>query len=114
MISPQTLQLILSFRDDRDWSQFHSARNLSAAIAVEASELLENFVWASDDQVKAITAERAPAIRNEIADIAILLSYLAHDLEIELDVAVREKLQANAVKYPVEKSRGSNKKYTEL
>lgn len=114
MISPQTLQLLLSFRDDRDWAQFHSARNLSAALSVEASELLEHFIWALDDQVTTIAVERAPAITNEIADIAIVLSYLAHDLGIDLDAAVRQKIEANAAKYPVEKSRGSNKKYTEL
>lgn len=114
MLSPQTLKIILSFREDRDWAQFHSTRNLSAALSVEASELLEHFIWASDDQVKTITVEHAKAITNEIADIAIILSYLAHDLDIDLDAAVREKAEANASKYPVEKSRGSNKKYTEI
>ncbi len=114
MLSPETLQLILSFRDDRDWAQFHSTRNLSAALSVEASELLEHFIWASDDQVKTIAAERAAAITHEIADIAIILSYLAHDLGIDLDAAVRQKVESNAVKYPIAKSRGSNKKYTEI
>lgn len=114
MISPQTLQSMLSFRDERDWRQFHSARNLSAALSVETSELLEHFIWASEDEVASIAAARADAISDEIADIAIILSYLAHDLGIDLDAAVRRKIAANALKYPVEKSRGSNKKYTEL
>ena len=114
MISPQTLELLLAFRDDRDWAQFHSARNLSAALSVEASELLEHFIWASDEQVSKIVDESAPAITKEIADIAIILSYLAHDLGIDLDAAVRMKLECNAEKYPVEKSRGTNKKYTAL
>ncbi len=114
MLSPQTLELILSFRDARNWSQFHSPRNLCAALSVETSELLEHFIWASDDEVKTIAENSASAIKDEIADIAIILSYLAHDLGIDLEDAVQSKLEANAVKYPVEKARGSNKKYTEL
>jgi NTP pyrophosphatase (non-canonical NTP hydrolase) len=105
---------LLKFRSARDWEQFHSARNLAAAITVEAAELLESFIWASDQQVPEIAGTRRAAISDEIADIAILLTYLAHDLSVDINVAVKEKLQANAKKYPVDKARGSNKKYSEL
>lgn len=114
MLSKTLVEELLEFRSARDWEQFHSARNLAAAISVEAAELLESFIWASDKQVSEIVEARRNAISDEIADIAILLTYLANDLSIDIDVAVKEKLKDNATKYPVEKARGSNKKYSEL
>lgn len=114
MLSKMLVEELLKFRSARDWEKFHSARNLAAAITVEAAELLESFIWASDQQVPEIAVTRRAAISDEIADIAILLTYLAHDLSIDINVAVKEKLQTNAKKYPVDKARGSNKKYSEL
>ncbi len=114
MLSKTLIEELLKFRSAREWEQFHSARNLAAAISVEAAELLESFIWASDKQVSEIVGARRNAISEEIADIAILLTYLAHDLSIDIDVAVKEKLKDNATKYPVEKARGSNRKYSEL
>ena len=114
MLSKTLVEDLLNFRSVRDWEQFHSTRNLAAAITVEAGELLESFIWASDQQVPEIAGTRRAAISDEIADIAILLTYLAHDLSIDIDVAVQAELRANAKKYPVDKARGSNKKYTEL
>lgn len=105
---------LLEFRRIRDWEQFHNPRNLVTAISVEAAELLEPFRWASEAQACDIVKERHAEIADEIADIAILLTYLAHDLAINIDEAVASKIQANAKKYPVEKARGSNKKYSEL
>lgn len=105
---------LLEFRRIRDWEQFHNPRNLITAISVEAAELLEPFRWASEAQACDIVKERHAEIADEIADIAILLTYLAHDLAINIDEAVASKIQANAKKYPVEKARGSNKKYSEL
>ena len=114
MLSKTLVKALLEFRSARDWEQFHSARNLAAAISVEAAELLESFVWVTDQQVPEIVERHRAAISDEIADIAILLTYLAHDLSIDVDAAVKKKLLANAVKYSVEKARGSNKKYSEL
>lgn len=105
---------LLEFRRMRDWEQFHSPRNLATALSVEAAELLEPFRWTSEEQACQIAKERHDDIADEIADIAILLTYLAHDLAINIDEAVASKIQANAKKYPVEKARGSNKKYSEL
>lgn len=105
---------LLEFRRMRDWEQFHNPRNLATAISVEAAELLEPFRWASEEQAVEIVKVRHSEIADEIADIAILLTYLAYDLGIEIDSAVASKLQSNAKKYPVEKARGSNKKYSEL
>ena len=114
MLSNTLLEALLQFRRERDWEQFHSARNLAASISVEAAELLESFIWASDEQVQEIVRSHHAEITDEIADIAILLTYLAHDLSIDIDAAVMKKIQVNAIKYPVEKARGSNKKYSDL
>ncbi len=114
MLSKTLLEALLQFRRERDWEQFHSARNLAASISVEAAELLEFFIWASDEQVQEIVRSRHAEITDEIADIAILLTYLAHDLSIDIDAAVKNKIQVNAMKYPAEKARGSNKKYIDL
>ena len=115
MSLPQSLiDQLLEFRRARDWEQFHSPKNLAAAISVEAAELLQCFAWSIDTEVATLAVDSRDAISNEIADIAILLTYLAHDLSIDLELAVKKKIALNAEKYPVEKARGSNKKYTKL
>lgn len=105
---------LLEFRRARDWEQFHTVRNVATALSVEAAELLEHFVWSSDEQASHILEEHRAAITAEVADIAILLAYLTHDLSIDLQAVVSEKITANERKYPLEKSYGSNKKYTDL
>ena len=107
-------QRLLAFRAERDWKQFHNARNLAAALSVEASELLEHFIWAKDAEVAEIVDKRRDDIEAEIADVGMLLAYLCHDLGVDLAAAVSRKLDANALKYPVEKSRGRSEKYTRL
>jgi dCTP diphosphatase len=114
MLSPKLVNALLEFRSARDWEQFHTARNVASALSVEAAELLEHFVWSSDQEAPAIAEEHHAAIASEIADIAILLTYLSHDLSIDLEAAVCTKIMTNEQKYPLEKSRGSNKKYTDL
>ena len=114
MLTPRLVETLFEFRRDRDWEQFHPARNLATALSTEAAELLEHFVWAGDRQVPAIVEERRAEIAFEMADVAILLTYLAHDLSIALQAAVSEKIEVNERKYPLHKSRGSNKKYTDL
>lgn len=114
MLTPELIKQLLEFRRARDWEQFHTVRNVASALSVESAELLEHFIWASDQQISQIVEERRAAITSEIADIAILLTYLTQDLSIDLQAAVSEKVIANERKYPLEKSRGSNKKYTDL
>lgn len=114
MLPEQTIDRMLVFRRERDWEQFHTPKNLAIAIAVEASELLEQFQWTPDSERAETVADRMPRIRDEIADVAILLSYLAHDLGIDIDTAVNTKLASNAVRYPANKSRGKAVKYDEL
>lgn len=113
MIDPELMQELLAFRRERDWEQFHTPKNLAIAISVEAGELLEQFQWQRVDGAPA--SERATtALRHEMSDVAILLSYLAHDLKVDLDEAVREKLRLNGERYPVSRSKGSAEKYSRI
>jgi NTP pyrophosphatase (non-canonical NTP hydrolase) len=114
MLTPDLVNALLEFRRARDWEQFHTVRNVATALSVEAAELLEHFIWSNDQEASRILEEHRAAIAAEIADIAILLTYLTHDLSIDLQAAVSEKLAVNERKYPLEKSYGSNKKYTDL
>lgn len=114
MISRPLMAKLLAFRVERDWEQFHNLRTLSTSIALEAAELAEFTQWARDAEISDIARQRKPEITQEIADIAILLSYLAHDLNIDLEEAVAEKLEINGQRYPVGKSKGTSKKYNRL
>lgn len=111
MISESLMEKLLAFRAEREWEQFHNLRTLSTSIALEAAELAEFTQWARDAEIADIARQREPEIRQEIADIAILLSYLAHDLGIDLEKAVAEKIEINGQRYPVAKSKGTVKKY---
>jgi NTP pyrophosphatase (non-canonical NTP hydrolase) len=102
------------FARERDWDQFHSPKNLAMALAVEAAELLENFQWLTEEQSRELDPEAREAVRREIADVLLYLIRLGDRLGIDPVDAAKRKLVENARKYPVEKARGSRKKYTEL
>jgi NTP pyrophosphatase (non-canonical NTP hydrolase) len=103
-----------AFAVERDWEQFHAPKNLAMALAVEAAELMEHFQWLSEAQ----SADLPDAVRHEaateLADVFIYTVRLADRLGVDLAQAVEAKILVNAERYPVEKSRGSVKKYTEL
>ena len=105
---------IIKFRDDRDWLQFHDPKNLSQAISIEAAELQEIFLWKSTDESKNLPSNEIKKVENEVADIFIFMIYLCNHFGIDLLEAVQNKLKANKLKYPVEKSRGTSKKYNKL
>ena len=114
MLNDKVLAAVLEFRRKRDWEQFHQPKELAAAIAVEASELLEIFQWKSHDEVARLLESPARGrVEDEIADVVILLSYLCHDLGLDVNAAVLAKLKKNEAKYPVEKSYGNARKYDE-
>jgi dCTP diphosphatase len=102
------------FASDRDWDQFHSPKNLAIALNVEAAELLEHFQWTPEGGSAAFTPDQHAKVREEIADVLLYLIRLADKLNVDLLAAASDKIQINAAKYPVEKARGSSKKYTEL
>lgn len=107
---------VLAFARERDWEQFHSPKNLSMALAAEAGELMEHFLWAESKDSAAPLADpaRRRKIEDELADVVIYALEFANIGGIDLARAIEAKLAQNAAKYPVEKARGSAKKYTEL
>ncbi|HEV7493364.1 nucleotide pyrophosphohydrolase [Baekduia sp.] len=101
------------FRDARDWLQFHSPKNLSAAIAVEAAELQELFLWSQTGGAE-VLADRRQAVEDELADVLIQCLNFANATGIDVEAAVRRKIADNGRRYPAEKARGSAAKWTEL
>lgn len=101
------------FAEKREWTKFHSPKNLAMALAVEASELLEHFQWLSEAESASLEPERLAAVAEEIADVQLYLIRLADRLNVDIPKAVAEKTQKNEARYPVEKVRGSSRKYTE-
>lgn len=104
---------IRAFRDERDWMQFHNPKDMATAIAIEAAELQEIFLWKSQSESSHVADVERQRVLEEVADLAIYLFELADNLKIDLAAAVQAKLTKNAQKYPVEQVRGSSKKYTE-
>jgi dCTP diphosphatase len=100
--------------EERDWKQFHNPKDMAIALSLESSELLEHFLWKNGADIDARVATHGEAIREEIVDIGIYLVELCDVLGIDLVTAMSEKLDKAGLKYPVEKARGSSKKYTEL
>jgi dCTP diphosphatase len=105
---------ILKFRDKRDWAQFHDPKNLAEAIAIESGELLEHFLWKTPAESRKITKEKREKLAAEIADILIFSMLFAHETGIDIEKAILHKIMHNETRYPVDKAKGSAKKYTEL
>ena len=104
---------VRAFADARDWQQFHSPKNLAAAMTVEAGEVLEHFQWLTEAESEALSAEKRREVELELADVLIYLVRLADRLGVDLIAAAARKIAINAEKYPVDQAKGSNKKYTE-
>lgn len=102
------------FAAERDWEQFHTPKNLAAALSVEAAELLEHFQWLTDAQSADLEPAKKARVAEELADVLLYLVRLADRLDVDLMDAALAKIAANAAKYPVEKAKGSMRKYTEL
>ena len=101
------------FADERDWHQFHSPKNLAAALIVEAAELLEHFQWLSNAESDALDVEKRREVELELADVLIYLVRLADRLGVDLLAAAQRKIAINAEKYPVDRAKGSSAKYSE-
>ena len=102
------------FAEERDWGQFHTPKNLATALSVEVAEVLEHFQWLTDEQSRNLSQDARENVGHEIADVLLYLLQLADQLQIDPLKAAADKLAINAAKYPVEKAKGSSKKYTEL
>ncbi len=102
------------FVDERDWNQFHTPKNLSMGLSCEAAELMEHFLWITDEESKNVLEKKRVEIEHELADVVIYALAFSNQSNIDLSSAIDRKLQHNAEKYPVEKSKGRSTKYTEL
>ena len=107
---------LLAFRDERDWKQFHTLKNLIVSLNLESAELLELTQWKTDVQLDGLKSDPAfrEALRDECADVLLYLLLVADDAGIDLLDAAQAKIAKNAARYPVEQAFGSAKKYTEL
>ncbi|NBD39208.1 MAG: nucleotide pyrophosphohydrolase [Verrucomicrobia bacterium] len=104
---------VQAFARDRDWERFHSPKNLSMALAAEAGELMEHFLWADAEQSHE-TAKGSREVADELADVVIYAIEFANITGLDLADAIKAKMEQNGRKYPVEKARGNARKYTEL
>ena len=102
------LDALLKFREERDWEQFHNAKDLALALSIEASELNELFLWKKAEQAN------PEKVKQELADVIGYAILLAHKYDLDINEIVLEKIKSNAVKYPVDKAKGTAKKYDEL
>lgn len=104
----QVIQKLRQFRDDRDWQQFHNPKDLAAALSIEASELLEVFLWKNADDAD------VEKVKEELADVLAYALLLADSYGLDITEIILNKIKKNEEKYPVSKAKGSAKKYTEL
>ena len=112
MIEPDLLKQLIQFRRERDWEQFHNPKDIAISLSIEASELLEWFQWRDLEEIhQMLGSDKRTALEDEVADVAVYLSYLCHDLGIDLNQAIKNKMAKNAEKYPVEKVKGRADKY---
>ncbi len=117
MNNPDSLQQlrlrINQFVNERDWAQFHTPKNLAMAMIVEAAELVEQFQWDTPAESQQLSVEKREAVSHELADTFVYLLRIAEMLNIDLIEATNQKIELNILKYPVDKAKGSNAKYTE-
>ena len=107
----ETVKQVLKFRDDRDWKQFHNPKDLAISISLEAAELLEVFQWSGTD---VSNDGKQDKIKEELADVINYCILMADACNLDLDEIVQAKVKRNSEKYPVDKAKGSSKKYTDL
>jgi dCTP diphosphatase len=106
-------RLALQFRDDRDWKQFHNPKDVALSLSLEAAEVLELMQWRSGESLQAHLDQHRDHLGQELSDVLCWVLIMAHDQGIDLPKAFADKMRLNAEKYPVEKARGSARKYTE-
>lgn len=107
----KVIKELIQFRDERDWKQFHDSKNLALAISIEAAELNEIFLWRKGDEVENVNKDR---LQEELADILSFAFLLAEKHNLNVCDIISEKIRKNALKYPVDKAKGTAKKYNEL
>jgi len=106
--------LVIQFRDNRDWKQFHNPKDLAISLVLESAEFMEHFQWKSDEEISAYLKDKKNSVSDELADVFYWVLLIANDLDIDIDSALRNKIKKNEAKYPVKKAKGKHSKYTEL
>ncbi len=107
------VKALRQFAKERDWEQFHSPKNLVMALSVEVAEIVEHFLWLTQEQSKNLDPDKKQALADEIGDVMIYLTMLADKFGIDPIKAAKEKMKKNIVKYPADKVKGKSGKYTE-
>lgn len=110
----ELIKAVVSFRDARDWKQFHNPKDCAISLSLEAAEVLEHFQWKNAEEMAAHIASHKPEIAEELADVLYWVLLMSNDLDIDISDAFRKKLEKNGQKYSVEKAKGRHTKYTEL
>ena len=110
----QLTKRVIQHRDERNWGQFHTPKELAVSLCVESAELLALMQWKSEAEVRDVVVQKHAKLQDELADVLHSVLLLANDLQIDLGDALERKLQHDALKYPVEKAKGKNLKYNEL
>lgn len=107
-------QLVINFRDERDWKQFHTPKDSAIALLSEATEVLDEFKWLTAKEIKEHLKTNKKKVADELSDVLFWTLLMYHDLKIDIKSSFTEKMKENAKKYPIEKSKGKHTKYTEL
>lgn len=107
----EVVKKLIKFRDERDWDQFHDSKNLALAISIEASELNELFLWKKDNESEDVNIEK---LKEELADVLAFSFLLANKHDLDIFKIIEDKIANNGKKYPVDKAKGTAKKYNEL
>lgn len=105
---------IRQFNEDRDWRQFHNPKDMALSLVLEAAEVMEHFQWKNAEQMTAHVAEHQEDVADELADVLYWVLHMSDEFGIDILAALNRKMDKNEAKYPVEKARGSAKKYNEL
>ncbi len=105
---------IIKFRDAREWKQFHTPKDVSLSLVLEATEVMEHFQWKNEEEIEEYIKNHKEEIGEELADVLYWVLLMSHDLKIDIATVFNKKMQKNEKKYPVKKSKGRNTKYTKL
>lgn len=105
---------IIDFRNKRDWKQFHNPKDITLSLVLEATEVMEHFQWKNDKEIQEHVISHKEEIGDELADVLYWVLLMSHDLEIDIADALEKKIDKNEQRYPVEKAKGTAKKYSEL
>ena len=110
----ELIKKVVRFRDERDWKQFHTTKEMATALLLESSELVQEFLWKGEQEITAKMHNQPESISDELMDVLYWVLLISHDLNIDIPREFDRKLRKNRLKYPIEKAKGRSDKYSEL